>query len=106
MSLGETRSVTIALAAGAGVFNFTLLEPVQASYKEGDSVYVKYTVKNNGTLSSGASIVVKDTATGATLTSYSVSEIPPGYSFTTTGSHAYVGKMPNKNWSLQFVLTP
>ena len=106
MSLGETRSVTIALAAGAGAFNFTQLEPVQASYKEGDSVYVKYTVKNNGAVASGASIVVKDAVTGATLTSYSIPDIAPGYSFATTGSHVYVGKMPNKNWSIQFVLTP
>lgn len=104
--MGETRSVTIALAVGAGLFNFTLLEPVQASYKEGDSVYIKYTVKNNGTVDSGASIVVKDAVTGATITSYSISPLPPGYSFTTTGSHAYVGKMPNKSWALQLVLTP
>ena len=106
MSVGETRSLTVTLTAGVGNFAFTQLEPVQSSYKEGDSVYVKYTVKNNGTIASGASIVVKDAATGATITSYSVSEVPPGYSFATSGSHAYVGKMPNKNWALQFVLTP
>lgn len=106
MNMGETRSLTITLAAGAGNFAFTQLEPVQTSYKEGDSVYVKYTVKNNGTLDSGASIVVKDATTGATITSYSIGSLPPGYSFTTTGSHASVGKMPNKSWALQFVLTP
>lgn len=106
MSVGETRSLTVTLTAGVTSFNFTQLEPVQASYKEGDSVYVKITVKNNGTVAGGATIVVKDAGTGATIDTYSTPEVQPGYSWATSGSHAYVGKMPNKNWALQFVLTP
>ena len=105
--MSEVRNVIINLAPlGAGDFAFTTLKPVKTEYQEGESVYVEYAVKNNGTIASKANIRVKDIETGVVLTNYSVPEIQPGYSYHTTGSHAYVGKMPNKDWKLQFYVAP
>jgi hypothetical protein len=104
--MGETKNLTVNALAGAGSFNFTTLAPVKSEYAEGESVYVKYAIKNNGSAPSGAGIVVIDRDTGTKLQTYVIPEMQPGYTFSTTGSHAYVGKMPNKNWNLSFALTP
>lgn len=104
--MGQTKNVTVSSVAGEGDFSFTTLEPVKSAYAEGEVVYVKYTVKNNGAVSSGAEIIVKDRDTGSQVTGYTVAEMPPGYSFATSGSHARVGKMPNKDWKLSFTVTP
>lgn len=105
--MGETKTITITLVAvGLASFNFTQLEPVKSAYSLDETVYVKYTVKNNGTGPGAASIVVKDLDTGATVATYTTPELSPGYSFATSGTHANVGKMPNKNWRLSFTVTP
>jgi len=75
-------------------------------YKEGESVYVHYAIKNIGTAAGPAKIEVKDLDTGRVITTWSISELPAGYRYKTTGSGAYVGKMPAKDWRLSFKVTP
>lgn len=104
--MGDTKNITVNLPTGAASFIFTKLNPVKSEYVEGASVYVEYGVKNAGTDYGGAQIDVKDRDTSVKITSYTIPEIPPGQAFTTTGTHAYVGKMPNKNWNLTFTVTP
>lgn len=106
MNMGDTKSVTVNLVAGAGNFSFTQLEPVKSAYNPNEVVYMKYTVKNNGSAASTAGIDVKDLDTGAIIASYSIASLQPGYSFMTTGTHARVGSMPNKSWRLSFTVTP
>ena len=77
-------------------------------YKPGESVYVHYAVKNIGTGPGVGSIEVKDLDTGAVITTWAVPELAQNERFKTTpdGSGAYVGKMPDKDWSLSIKVTP
>jgi hypothetical protein len=113
----ETVSLEIALAAGTALFNFDAYNPPldyrkvfarKDKYKQGEDVYVDYCVKNVGDGSGGASIIVKDLDTGATLQTWVIPSLDPGYRYKTdpSGSGAYVGKMPNRNWRLSFTVTP
>lgn len=77
-----------------------------AIYKEGESVYVHYAVINIGTVPGAGTIEVKDLDTGAVITTYNVPELPINGRFKTSGSGAYVGKMPNKDWRLEFKVMP
>ena len=104
--MGETKNITVNLVAGAANFNFTLLEPVKSAYNAGETVYVKYTVKNIGNAPSAGQVVVRDIDTGATIATNTIPELAPGYSFATSGSHANSGIMPNRNLRLSFALTP
>ncbi len=79
---------------------------VTKTYKVGDPVYVHYCVKNIGSVAGKATITVKDLDTGAILTIWSIPELAPNERFKTIDSGAYVGKMPSKNWSLEFKVEP
>ena len=111
----ETKLVTIPRTAALASFAFdawnppyTLWEvkPVKSEYAEGESVYVMYCVKNIGETKGKGSITVKDLTTGAVVTTYTTADLAPNYRFKTSGSHAYVGKMPNRDWRLDFTVTP
>jgi len=81
---------------------------VTKTYKPGDPVYVHYAVKNVGGGAGAGSIEVKDLDTGAVIATWAVPELAPNERFKTlpTGSGAYVGKMPDKDWRLSFKVTP
>jgi len=111
----ETKLVTIKRTAALASFAFDAwnapyqlweVKPVKSEYAEGESVYVMYCVKNIGETAGKSSIAVKDLTTGAAVTTYSITSLSPGYRFKTSGSHAYVGKMPNRDWRLDFTVTP
>ena len=72
----------------------------------GEDIYAHYVVKNIGDVAGKATITVKDLDTGAVITTWSSPELAPNMRFKTTGSGAYIGKMPNKDWSLEFKVTP
>lgn len=111
---GETRDVTVYQATGN--FKFEVLETVgeespaggpaapRTRFAAGESVYVHYRVRNDGTLKTKATIVVKDKDTGATLATYMTPDVDPGWRYEVF--KATVGKMPNHDWHLQFVMTP
>ena len=111
----ETKTITIKRTAALADFAFDAwnppwelweVKPVKSEYAEGESVYVKYCVKNIGETAGKASITVKDITTGSTVTTYSLAQLAPNYRFKTSGSHAYVGKMPNRDWRLSFKVDP
>ena len=79
---------------------------VTKTYKSGDPVYVHYAVKNVGAGAEKATITVKDLDTGAIITIWSIPELAPNERFRTTGSGAYVGKIPNRDWRLEFKVEP
>lgn len=111
----EVRKVTVKRAAAATEFVFDAynppwdmneISPVLSEYAEGANVYCKYAVKNIGGTAGGATIKVKDLDTGTTVATYSVPTLDPNYRYRTTGSHAYVGKMPSRDWRLEWTVTP
>ncbi len=81
---------------------------VTKAYDVGDSVYVHYCVKNVGDGVGTGLIAVKDADTGASLQTWAIPQLNPGERFKTlaSGSGAYVGKMPDKDWRLSFKVTP
>lgn len=72
----------------------------------GESVYAHYVVKNVGSSSGKATITVKDLDTGETVTTWSSPELAPNERFKTSGSGAYIGKMPARDWRLEFKVEP
>ena len=109
----ETKSVTVMLASAA-VFAFdawnppfTLWEvkPVKSEYNVDEGVYVMYCVKNIGDAKGRWTVTVKDLDTGVTVKTF-WGDLDPGYRFKTSGSHAFIGKMPARNWRLEFTVTP
>jgi len=102
--LADSRTLTIPL--GAGVFAFTVLEIVDPYYAEGETVKVRYVVRNNGNVAAIAKIVVTDADTGSAITTYTTSLVPAGEAYGTVEPHATVGAMPNKEWKVKFDLTP
>jgi len=111
----ETKTITIPRTAALSEFAFDAwnppwelweIKPVKSEYAEGESVYVMYCVKNIGETAGKSSITVKDLDTGATIATYSLAELSPNYRFKTSGSHAYVSKMPNRDWRLSFKVDP
>lgn len=80
---------------------------VTKTYKPGDSVYVHYAVKNIARVEAGKpTITVKDRGTGSIITTWSIPELAPNERFKTSGSGAYVGKMPSTEWRLEFKVEP
>ncbi len=80
---------------------------VTKSYAVGEDVHVHYAVKNVARVEAGeATITVKDLDTGKTLQTWSIPELAPNERFKTIDSGAYVGKMPSKDWSLEFKVEP
>lgn len=77
-------------------------------YDPGESVYVHYAVKNIGSAAGGAVITVTDLDEEPveTITTWIIPELSPGQRFKTAGSGAYVGKMPGRNWNLEFKVDP
>jgi len=113
-SYAETRTVAVTLAQGN--FKYEVLETVGAEspqagpaiprskFAVGETVYVHYRIRNDGAVKAKASIAVKDKDTGAAITTYTTGDIGPnerGEIF-----KAVVGTMPNKNWNLEFAMTP
>lgn len=72
----------------------------------GESVYAHYVVKNVGSSAGAATIMVKDLDTGATVTTWSIPGLAPNERFRTSGSGAYIGKMPSRDWRLEFKVEP
>ena len=72
----------------------------------GEDVYSHYVVKNVGIVAGKATITVKDLDTGALITTWSLPELAPNERFKTTSPGAYIGKMPSRDWSLEFEVTP
>lgn len=111
----EVKTITIPRTAALASFAFDAwnppfenweIKPVKSEYAEGESVYVMYCVKNIGETAGVSSIKVKDLTTAAIVATYSVPSLSPNYRFKTSGSHAYVGKMPNRDWRLELTVTP
>lgn len=115
----ETKTLTIPLSeappAGQANMRFAAYDPPwelreilakQTEYEEGESVYVKYRVKNIGDAAGIATITIKDVATGGVLKTYTTPSIDPGYSWKTLDAGVAVGPMPNRDWSLSFTVTP
>lgn len=72
----------------------------------GESVYAHYVVKNVGSSAGKATITVKDLDTGATVKTWSSPDLAPKERFKTSGLGAYIGKMPGRNWRLEFKVEP
>jgi len=72
----------------------------------GENIYAHYVVKNVGAEAGEATITVKDLDTGSVITTWSSPELATNERFKTSGSGAYIGKMPNKEWRLEFKVTP
>lgn len=111
----EVRTLTVKRTAALADFRFDAwnppfttweIKPVQSEYNEGATVYVKYCVKNTGDTKGKGSIKVKDLDSGDTVATFTTAELDPNERFKTAGSHAYVGKMPNRDWRLEWTVTP
>lgn len=72
----------------------------------GEDVYAHYVVKNIGSLAGKATITVKDLDTGAVITTWSSPELAPNERFKTSSPGAYIGKMPARDWNLEFKVEP
>jgi len=107
-SFAETKVITVPLAAGN--FAYTLLQtcdPTGAAktyYAKGDPVHANIKGKNNGNVSAGASIVVKDLDTGVEVKRIGTEVVAPGAIFTVAA--VLIGTMPSKDWRLEFKMTP
>jgi len=122
----ETKTLTLKVEAveppGAPNFRFDSYNPpldtreifpvgapwpsVTKTYKPGDSVYIHYAVKNAGDGAGTGLIKVTDLDKGTVIASYAIPTLNPAERFKTTGSGAYVGKMPDTDWRLSFKVTP
>jgi len=113
----DTTTLTVSLSMEAEVPNFVFdaysgvpltpsAFPVKSSYAVGESVYIHFCVKNVGNKASTATVTVTDLDTGAVITTYSIPITDPGWRWKTSGSGAFVGPMPNKNWRLQLKVEP
>ncbi len=72
----------------------------------GEDVYTHYVVKNVGSVAGKATITVKDLDTGSVITTWSSPELAPNERFKTEAPGAYIGKMPNRAWRLEFKVDP
>ena len=120
MSVVETKTLTIRLAevappVGEPDMRFNAYNPPwelreilakKTEYAPGESVRVKYKVKNVGDAEGVGTVVIKDADTGATLQTYLSGTLAPGYSWRTADVGVEVGKMPAKDWRLSFKVTP
>ena len=95
----ETRGITIALQAAADV-RFISLESEKDSYAEGETVVLKFAIRNVGDTPAEPGLLVVDTDTGQRLVTYSTSTLQPNQSFTSSPPHMKVGAMPNHDWRL------
>lgn len=77
----------------------------ERTYKEGETVYIHYCVKNVGPTAGKWTITVKNVDTGETLATW-WGNLEPGYRFKTSDPGANLGKMPAKDWRLSFKVTP
>jgi|GEM_PF-2872616 len=68
----------------------------------GEDVYAHYVVKNVGSVAGKATINVKDLDTGAVIRTWSSPELAPNERFKTSSPGAYIGKMPDRAWRLEF----
>lgn len=112
----------VEVSAGAGEFRFDSWSPpldlrevfiVGAAWPAlvrkvdvDEHVYAHYVVKNVGSSAGAATITVKDLDTGATITIWSSPNLAPNERFKTSSPGAYIGKMPNRDWRLQFKVMP
>lgn len=114
----ETKTLTISLEeapVGEPDMRFAAYDPPwelreilakKTEYAPGETVRVKYRVKNVGGGEGVATIVIKDADTGKTLQTYLTDKIEPGFSWKTSDVGATVGGMPSKDWRLSFKVTP
>lgn len=72
----------------------------------GEAVYAHYVVKNIGTESGEAKITVKDRDTGTVVKTWSLPELSPKARFKTSSPGALIGKMPARDWRLEFKVEP
>lgn len=72
----------------------------------GEDVYAHYVVKNVGAEAGEAIITVKDLDTGSVITTWSIPELAPNERFKTSSPGAYIGKMPDRAWRLEFKVEP
>ena len=100
----ETRLLILSYASGD--FAYEILEATKTYYAEGESIKIHYKVKNNGIVDSSAKIAVYDDATNELLFTWTISSLPPGYSFEAMEATHYKLKMPANDWTLRFELTP
>jgi len=104
----ETRDVTVYVSTGN--FKFEILETVdetgaaRSKFRQGETVYCHYKVRNDGSVKDRATIIVTDIDTGAKVTEYLTDYCDPGWKF--EAAKATVGTMPNKDWKLRFAMTP
>lgn len=111
---GETRDVTLQIAEGN--FKYEVLETVgeespsggpatpRTRFRAGETVYVHYKVRNDGTVPAKATIVVTDIDAAKEVTRYITADVDPGWRYEIF--KATVGTMPNKDWKLRFAMTP
>lgn len=98
----ETRNLTLTYATGS--FIFEILESTKQYWAKGEQIKIHYKVKNNGNVSSTASIKIYDGTT--LLVTWLIAALNPGYSFEALEATDYKLKMPDHDWTLQFVLEP
>lgn len=72
----------------------------------GEDVYAHYVVKNVGASAGASTITVKDLDTGSIIATWSIPELAPNERFKTSSSGAYIGKMPTRDWRLEFKVEP
>lgn len=108
----DIRTITVSLAIGD--FKFTDLRIYDSNsieryvFAAGELVFANGTIRNNGTVTATATIVITDADTGEVLgTTYTVPNVGPGGQ-TIIGSYLpmLVGAMPNRNWNIMFSITP
>lgn len=71
-----------------------------------EDIYAHYVVKNIGGSAGEATVMVKDLDTDLAITTWSIPELAPNERFKTSSSGAYIGKMPARNWRLEFKVEP
>jgi len=104
----DTRTLTIQL--GEGSFTFVEVEPVdsvgnsKSVFSEGEKVYLKITVRNDGSAYDAAIIRVVDTDTGREITKVGTKYMNPGESMTIPNLD--IGTMPDHDWTITVSVEP
>lgn len=107
-SLGQghhSENRVLILAVGGVTFSFSVLEPAQPFFAEGERPTIKYGVRNNGSVTGNATIRVFDNVTNELLETWQQFNVPAGEAY---GAPKAVIRypMPNRNWAIRFEVTP
>jgi len=112
----DKQSVTIALATAANIqFGYHTsypgreIIPTKSTYAKGETVKVHLALANIGDKAARGTVVVKDLDTGSKVTQFErptwPSVINPGILWS-SATAVSIGPMPERNWRLEFTVTP